>query len=197
MIPQALKVPALKTVHTNAITRTTKVKPRGSVKWAAPPSGWTKLNTDGVSKGNPGPAGGGGVFRDSTGSFLQAYTFHCGDSSALTAEVWAILHGLQMVIRLGYPRLIVESDSEILCELLRSRKPDTNANFHLVEQCRRLIDGSPWERKMNNIRRTANGAADDLANWSLHLLHSFEEHHVIPDCIRSALSFDVSPLGQN
>ena len=33
------------------------------VAWSAPPPGWVILNTDGASKGNPGPAGRGGVIR--------------------------------------------------------------------------------------------------------------------------------------
>jgi hypothetical protein len=38
---------------------------RGKEKWEPPPQGFIKLNYDGASKGNPGQAGAGGLFRDS------------------------------------------------------------------------------------------------------------------------------------
>ena len=44
-----------------------KGKPHTVIKqihWDKPEEGWMKLNTDGLSLGNPGLAGGGGVIRD-------------------------------------------------------------------------------------------------------------------------------------
>jgi len=37
------------------------------VRWEIPPAGWHILNTDGSSKGNPRPAGDGGVLRGDKG----------------------------------------------------------------------------------------------------------------------------------
>ena len=37
------------------------------VRWELPPGGWASLNTDGAAKGNPGPAGAGGVIRGDRG----------------------------------------------------------------------------------------------------------------------------------
>ncbi|KAL0410603.1 UNVERIFIED_CONTAM: hypothetical protein Slati_3650000 [Sesamum latifolium] len=34
-------------------------------RWLPPPNGFWKLNSDGASKGNPGPSGAGGLIRDS------------------------------------------------------------------------------------------------------------------------------------
>ena len=38
------------------------------IRWERPSHGWVKLNTDGSSLGNPGPAGGGGVIHDEEGA---------------------------------------------------------------------------------------------------------------------------------
>ncbi|XP_074266552.1 uncharacterized protein LOC141589827 [Silene latifolia] len=43
------------------------------IRWHPPPLGWCLLNTDGASKGNPGPAGCGGIFRDDTARKGTAY----------------------------------------------------------------------------------------------------------------------------
>lgn len=55
-----------------------KVRPMQLEHWVALNIPTVKLNTNVVSKGNPGRAGGGGVFRDSTCSFVRAFTFFVG-----------------------------------------------------------------------------------------------------------------------
>jgi len=40
----------------------------GTIHYTRPPDGFIKLNFDGASKGNPGPAGIGGLFRDIVGN---------------------------------------------------------------------------------------------------------------------------------
>ena len=65
------------------------------------------LNVDGAAKGDPGKAGGGGVFRDAAGEFLLAFSFSCGICTPLMEEVWAAYHGLRMARRIGCPRLVL------------------------------------------------------------------------------------------
>jgi hypothetical protein len=43
------------------------------IKWKPSDLGWAKLNTDGASLGNPGIAGGGGLIRDSDGSWVGGF----------------------------------------------------------------------------------------------------------------------------
>jgi hypothetical protein len=47
--------------------------PSSPETWSHPPKGFYKLNFDGASKGNPGPAGFGGVFRNSSGTILRIF----------------------------------------------------------------------------------------------------------------------------
>lgn len=46
------------------------------VRWNPPASGWFKLNTDGCSKSAGEKAGGGGVIRDSSGTWQVTTSFH-------------------------------------------------------------------------------------------------------------------------
>lgn len=43
------------------------------VIWQKPAAQWVKLNVDGASKGNPGPAGIGGIIRDSRSNLIKGF----------------------------------------------------------------------------------------------------------------------------
>ena len=49
------------------------------------------LNTDGVAKGHPGPAGAGGVIRGDQGEWIVGFSEHLGRCSAVKAEVKVVL----------------------------------------------------------------------------------------------------------
>ncbi|KAL0293653.1 UNVERIFIED_CONTAM: putative ribonuclease H protein, partial [Sesamum radiatum] len=52
-----------------------------AVYWNKPPDNWLKLNTDGAAKGNPGPAGAGGLLRDHFGRIIFAFQEPLGTCS--------------------------------------------------------------------------------------------------------------------
>src|SRR4051812_26722975 len=69
-----------------------------NITWQAvmlicPPVLWTKLNTDGASRGNPSEAGAAGILRISNGCFLFAFSKYLGNQSSIFAEAYAILLG--------------------------------------------------------------------------------------------------------
>lgn len=57
------------------------------IDWVFPSGGWAKVNIDGVSKGNPGLVGGGGVIRDSTGSWLIGFPVNLGNCFSILAKL--------------------------------------------------------------------------------------------------------------
>lgn len=150
-----------------------------------------KLNSDGASKGNPGPAGGGGVFRDDSGAFVRAYTFKCGYCSALKAELNAVLYGLQAGERMGLTKLVIEVDSSEVAAIFNSDTSSFHAHHHLIEKGRHLIQNTRWDVRVCKIRRQENKVADRLANWALNLLIPFTEYSHPPECISGLLSEDT------
>jgi hypothetical protein len=58
----------------------------GADNWTPPPSGFLKLNFDGVEKGNLGWAGVGGVIRDNGGNIIRLYVRSLGNSTNNAAE---------------------------------------------------------------------------------------------------------------
>ncbi|XP_009774155.1 uncharacterized protein LOC107768948 [Nicotiana tabacum] len=94
------------------------------VYWQKPHVGWVKLNVDGCSKGNPSPAGGGGLIRDHHGILIEAFAEFYRDCSCNIAEAKAMMRGIKMCISKGFTNVIVESDSLILLNLIkRIRNP--------------------------------------------------------------------------
>lgn len=68
------------------------------LSWTPLPLNWIKINTDGSIMGNLGPAGCGGLLRDSQGQWIIGFIRNIGDTTALAVELWAIRHGLSIAI---------------------------------------------------------------------------------------------------
>lgn len=62
------------------------------VRWKQPHAPWTKLNSNGARKGNPGHAGVGGVFRRN--AFILAYSEYLGIKTSVYAEACSIMIGI-------------------------------------------------------------------------------------------------------
>lgn len=56
--------------------------------------GWYKCNTEGVSRGNPGPSSLGFYLRDSQENLIYAKSKKLKDATNVVAEARAILEGL-------------------------------------------------------------------------------------------------------
>lgn len=64
------------------------------VKWRKPPANSIKLNSDGDSKGNPGPAGGGCILRDHTGNMVYALSNFYGLCSTIPMKHTQLVYAL-------------------------------------------------------------------------------------------------------
>jgi len=95
----------------NATQRTTKGNDKEVRKWNAPPTNSYKLNFDGASKGNPGPARYGGIIRNHNGNTLQIYFGNIGWDTNNSAELEGLWQGLLVARRQNLQPLIVEGDS--------------------------------------------------------------------------------------
>lgn len=84
-----------------------------------PPVGFFILNYDGASKGNPGQAGIGGIFRNSQGFVCRIYAMAIGFATNNETELMAVKQGLTIAIRENYQRVIVEGDSAMKTGILQ------------------------------------------------------------------------------
>ncbi|XP_050263906.1 uncharacterized protein LOC126708133 [Quercus robur] len=132
------------------------------IRWERPCQGWFKLNTDGSSLGNSSAAGGGGILRDASGNWVQAFSRNIGTTTSFMAEIWALRDGLLMCLNLGINALEVELDARVVADPMNCSANSNVANFAVVNNCKRLISLLP-QAKVTHCYREANQCADGLA----------------------------------
>ncbi|KAJ4710481.1 Ribonuclease H protein [Melia azedarach] len=149
------------------------------VFWLPPTRPFVKVNTDGVSKNNPGAAACGGVFRDFQGEFLGAFTMNLGCRSSLVAEIMGIIQGISYAAKRGWNFIWLESDSTLAIDCLSNpnfNPPPCIANDWL--NCKASI--SKMSFQCTHIYREGNKVADIMANLGL--------------CSSGSIWFDTAPL---
>lgn len=90
-------------------------------RWFPPPQSILKINTDRSSWGNPGPigiGGIGGIGRNSLGIVLFLFSIYKGCHTNNLMESLAILFIVECACSLGWSRIICESDSQEVVNLL-------------------------------------------------------------------------------
>lgn len=139
--------------------------------WNSPPAGMIQLNFDGASKGNPGQAGYGGVFRDHNGNPLGIFMGSIGWDTNNSAELEGLWRGLQISHRKNFFPLIIEGDSQILIRM--ATKLQHGSPIHKVSSSWRMAQRleliNHWLSlhqaiTFKHTRREGNKLADFLAN---------------------------------
>ncbi|KAM5554460.1 hypothetical protein ABKV19_022706, partial [Rosa sericea] len=89
------------------------------VRWAPPPVGWLKVNTDGSFR-SPEVAGFGGLFRDSDGLFKGAFAHRVIVNSAIDAEILAVIEALRVAWARSWTHIWLETDSTLVVHYFNS-----------------------------------------------------------------------------
>ena len=140
------------------------------VHWSPPEAGTLKINTNGSSRssrGNPGPAGIGGVGRDSSGDIQFLFSIYKGNQTNNLMEALAILVAVEQCCQRGWKRIICESDSQVVVNLLHSRSL-VHVDWHLALVIQQIIQlsNSLDSVAFKHITREWNGVADCLSKWA-------------------------------
>ena len=144
------------------------------------------LQVDGASKGNPGPAGSGGVLFDISGKIVLSFAWGLGQNTNNTAEILAIWQGLAQVRRLSIAKLAVIGDSRIFIQALNQRRAPKNMG--LEHYYKKVTDQMKEfeEVKFYHVLRNLNQLADHEANRGTTLgkgvinVNGIENHEPIP-----------------
>ena len=68
------------------------------VRWSLTPTGWSKCNTDGACRGNPGESSAAFYIRDADGNLVYDEAKRLGITNSIKAEAIAIQGGIQHYI---------------------------------------------------------------------------------------------------
>ncbi len=126
------------------------------------------LFTDGGARGNPGPAGIGGVLKDpATGKILSRFSRYLGERTNNQAEYEAVINGLDQARNLGVRTVQCFLDSQLVAEQLSRRYKVKNSDlaklfvqaWNRVQQFDRVT--------FQYIPREQNREADALVNRAL------------------------------
>jgi ribonuclease HI len=126
-----------------------------------------EIFTDGASRGNPGPASIGVVFKMKDGVELAEHCEAIGRATNNVAEYRAVVAALEHCQRWGIKRVNLNMDSELIVRQLhgtyRVKSPDLRPLYQQVVFLSKGLD----EFRVRHIKRALNGHADALANRAL------------------------------
>ena len=122
------------------------------------------INTDGLSKGNPGMAAIGATIKDERGKMLATISQRIGITTNNVAEYKALIAALQKAIKLKGTQVEIRADSELMIRQLNGRYKIKSAGLKplYIEATQLLMKFETVSLK--HIPRELNAAADKLAN---------------------------------
>ncbi|XP_060185616.1 uncharacterized protein LOC132615077 [Lycium barbarum] len=132
------------------------------VHWKLPYARWFKCNTNGASRGNPGPSSYGFCVRNWQGDLVYAQCAEIGDSTIVVAEAKAILQGLTYCVEHELHPLIMETDSLLLKKVVEEQWQILWCIITEVERIKKMMEG--LNVIIQHVYREGNSLADFLAN---------------------------------
>jgi ribonuclease HI len=126
-----------------------------------------RVNVDGGSRGNPGPAAIAAVVQDGDGEVVEERSEAIGTATNNVAEYRALLLGIERAAALGARSLELIGDSELIVRQVNGEyKVKDEALRELHRQVRKALDGFD-EWSIRHVRREENEEADRLVNEEL------------------------------
>lgn len=130
-------------------------------------SGWLRTYSDGAARGNPGPAGIGGIAEDQYGRRLVEVCEYLGESTNNVAEYQALIVVLERSEGLGFDGVMILTDSELLAnQVTGGFKVKSEALRPLADRVKALL--AQYRRvEVKHIPREHNRQSDFLANRAI------------------------------
>lgn len=140
--------------------------------WVSSSIGRCKVNFDGASFGNLGPAGFECVMRDSQGLIIGVKGGPLGCQDAIYAETMGLLEGLKLAKDKGVRDYIIEGDSLTVISWGKGDKVGSWRLHHHFTKIKVLIMHLGAE--LRHVPRAQNFFADKIAKWSVDQPVMFE-----------------------
>ena len=122
--------------------------------------------TDGGARGNPGPAGIGGVIKSEGGELVAEVSEYLGEATNNVAEYTALIRTVERCRELGAKRLRLFLDSELVVKQVKGVYKVKNPGLKpLHAQAHRALAGLKFD--ISYVPREENKEADALANQAM------------------------------
>ena len=126
-----------------------------------------RLNIDGASRGNPGPAAYGVLIRDANGAAVAKLKKYIGRFTNNVAEYYGLIAAMDYAQSHDLRAIRIESDSELLVKQMRGLYKVKSADLGpLYERAQKMSKGFASFR-IDHVYREQNREADALANEAL------------------------------
>lgn len=130
-----------------------------------------KINTDGASRGNPGPAAYGFVIKDEKNKIIYKEGQAIGVKTNNVAEYYAVLKALEYVSNnLNHENnLIIDiiTDSQLIANQLSGNFKIKNPNLKILFDQIKILEMEFKNIFYQNVPRAKNWEADEMANQAL------------------------------
>ncbi len=132
------------------------------------------IQTDGGSRGNPGPAAAAYILRGSSGKKLAAKSVYLGETTNNVAEYSAVVKALEAAKDFGGKEVAIYCDSELLVKQVNGQYRVKSEK--IAPLFRQVIDllAKFDNYEVRHVRREKNTDADKLVNQALDLGHDVE-----------------------
>ena len=128
------------------------------------------INTDGGSRGNPGPAGIGFIIRDSNNQIIFEYGEAIGKATNNVAEYTAVIKALEHVVS-NYPKVnkihFLLDSQLVVRQLIGQYKIKNSTLFHLAQTINHHCAQNNINADFSYIPRAQNHEPDALLNQAL------------------------------
>jgi ribonuclease HI len=126
-----------------------------------------RINIDGGSRGNPGPAAYGVIIRDGSGEIVAKLKKYIGRMTNNVAEYYGLIAALDYAESHGVKAIRIESDSELLVKQMRGQYKVKSEDLRpLFERALKMSKAFETFR-IEHVYREQNREADALANEAL------------------------------
>ncbi len=123
-----------------------------------------RINIDGASRGNPGPAAYGVLIRDASGATVTKLKRYIGRFTNNVAEYYGLIAAMDYAQSHGVRAIRIESDSELMVKqmrgLYRVKSADLQPLYERAQKMSKAFDSF----RIDHVYREQNREADGLAN---------------------------------
>ena len=126
-----------------------------------------ELFTDGGSRGNPGPAGIGGLLRQTSAGYEEEYYRAIGTATNNEAEYRALIEGLKLALERGARKVRHLADSQLLVRQLEGAYKVKATELIALHAEAKALAANLEAFSSTHVPREQNTQADRLANRAL------------------------------